>query len=590
MPMTPPTQKHVDQHVDQHMAPAKRVRWAGACAFAVSLLLASCGGGGGGGSSAPPKPSPSTPPPAPATISNAEAARFLTQASFGPTRTEIARVQALGYSQWLDQQMDPARTPMTLVLPHIQKILASGLAEDELTQAHRRNAWLWQAATGPDQLRMRMAFALSEIFVISDFESGRAQIPRVADYQDTLARNAFESYRGVLKAVTLHPAMGAYLSQAGNRKATADGKVVPDENYAREVMQLFSIGLQQRNPDFSPVLDGAGQPVATYDQAIIASMARVWTGWTYAGLSDANYSRIDARSYAPMQCHPAFHDDKPKAIFGGIVINNGNDCAADLEQAVDALSNYPSTAPFISRQLIQRFVTSNPSPDYIRRVTQAWNSSGGNLGRVLRAILLDVEARNPPAESDTTFGKPREPLLRIAHLWRAYEARFVPPPNGSLRFRAGNSADFTLSIGQDSQRAPSVFNFFEPDYRIPMADGSQGAYAPELQIINESTFTTGHNQIDALLWNYASSAAPTVTTNAPVLDITRLVQLADAGDHAGMVQDVNLLLQGGTLSSASTGSLTRMLDKLRTDGRSSSERARSLLLVSLLSPDYAIQR
>ncbi len=570
---------------------AKRLRWAPGLLFACSVMLAACGGGGGGGSNVPSSPPPSPPPPPPpAAISEAEAARFLAQASFGPTRAEIARVQTLGYSQWLDQQMDPARTPMTLVLPHIQQILASGLAEQDLTQAHRRNAWLWQAATAPDQLRMRMAFALSEIFVVSDFVSGTAQIPRVADYQDTLARNAFGSYRSVLKAVTLHPAMGVYLSHAGNRKATADGKVVPDENYARESMQLFSIGLQQRNPDFSLVLDGAGQPVPTYDQAVIAAMARVWTGWTYAGQSDANYGRVDARSYAPMQCHPAFHDDKPKTIVGGTVISNGSNCAADLEQALDALSNYPSTAPFISRQLIQRFVTSNPSPDYIRRVAQTWTSSAGDLGRVLRAILLDGEARNLPAASDTTYGKPREPLLRIANLWRSYQARYVTPADGSLRFRAGNTADLTVSIAQDSQRSPSVFNFFEPDYRIPVANGSQGAYAPELQIINESTFTTGHNQTDALLWNYASTTAPTATTNAPVLDITRLAQLADAGDHAGMVQDVNLLLHGGSLSAASVGSMTRMLDKLRTDGRSSSERARSLLLIALLSPDYAIQR
>ncbi len=553
------------------------------------MLLAACGGGGGGG--ARPAPIvPVTPPTAPAAISEQDAARFLAQASFGPTRAEIARVQSLGYAQWLDDQMNPARTPATLVLPHLQQILASGLAEADLSQAHRRNAWLWQAATAPDQLRMRMAFALSEIFVVSDFESGQAQIPRVADYQDTLARNAFGSYRSLLKAVTLHPAMGVYLSHAGNRKATADGKIVPDENYAREAMQLFSIGLQERNPDFSPVLDAAGQPVPTYDSAVVAAMARVFTGWTFAGQSDANYGRVDARSYAPMQCHPAFHDTQPKAIFRGIVINNGSDCAAGLEQALDALSNHPSTAPFISRQLIQRFVTSNPSPEYIRRVAVAWTGSGGDLGRVLRTILLDPEARTPPAASDATYGKPREPLVRIAHLWRAYQARYVAPADGSLRFRAGNTADLTASLSQDSLRAPSVFNFFEPDYRIPLTNGSQGAFAPELQIINQSTFTTGHNQTDALLWNYASTTAPTANTNAPVLDITRLVQLADAGDHAGMVQDVNLLLHGGSLSTASTGSMTRMLDALRSDGRSSSERARSLLLLALMSPDYAIQR
>ena len=573
--------------VARESAPAAPVR-GGILAGILGFALAACGGGAGGGA-APITPPPTTPPPA-ATISEAEAARFLIQASFGPTRAEIARVRELGYSRWLDEQMDPARTPPTLVLPHIQQILANGLAETDLTQAHRRNAWLWFAANNRDQLRMRMAFALSEIFVVSDFESGRAQIPRVADYQDTLARNAFGSYRSVLKAVTLHPAMGVYLSHAGNRKASADGKIVPDENYGREVMQLFSIGLVERNQDFSPVLDGSGQTVPTYDSAVVAAMSRVFTGWTYAGQTDANYGRADGRSYAPMECHPAYHDDQPKAIFRGIVIANGNDCAATLERALDALSQHPNTAPFISRQLIQRFVTSNPSPGYIQRVGQAWSTSGGDLGRVLRAILLDGEARTAPAAGDATFGKPREPLLRIAHLWRAYEARYVPPASGALRFRAGSTADLALSIAQDSQRAPSVFNFFEPDYRIPASDGSQGVYAPELQIVNESTFTTGHNQSDALLWNYASTSAPAANTNAPVLDITRLVQLAEAGDDAAMVQDVNLLLHGGSLPAASAATLTRMLGSLRAQGRGASERARSLLLVALLSPDYAVQR
>ena len=576
------------KQAERHARPVRRCSWQGLLLVTCSLLLAACGGGSGSSTAPPIAPRP-TPPPL-ALISEAEAARFLSQASFGPTRTEIARVQSLGYAQWLDEQLDPARTPATLVLPHIQQILANGVAEADLSQAHRRNAWLWQAATSSDQLRMRMAFALSEIFVVSDFESGQTQIPRVADYQDTLARNAFGSYRSVLKAVTLHPAMGVYLSHAGNRKASADGKIVPDENYAREAMQLFSIGLQERNLDFSPVLDGSGQPVPTYDSAIVAAMGRIFTGWTYAGQSDATYGRVDARSYAPMQCHPTFHDAQPKAIFRGIVISNGSDCVADLEQALDALSNHPSTAPFISRQLIQRFVTSNPSPEYIRRVALAWTGSGGDLGRVLRTILLDAEARTAPAASDATYGKPREPLVRIAHLWRAYQARYVPPADGSLRFRAGNTADLTVSLSQDSLRAPSVFNFFEPDYRIPGTNGSLGAFAPELQIINQSTFTTGHNQTDALLWNYASTSAPTANTGAPVLDITRLVQLADAGDHAGMVQDVNLLLHSGSLSAASAGSMTRMLDALRSDGRSSSERARSLLLLALLSPEYAIQR
>jgi uncharacterized protein (DUF1800 family) len=557
--------------------------------FVSVLALAGCGGGGSsnsGGGTPPPPP----PPPPPAAITDADAARFLTQATFGPTRAEIAKVKQLGYAKWIDAQLDPAQTPTTLVLPHIQQILANGLAQNDLSQAHRRNAWLWFAATAPDQLRMRMDLALSEIFVVSDQESGRAQIPRVADYQDTLARNAFGKYRDVLKAVTLHPAMGVYLSHAGNRKASNDGKIQPDENYAREVMQLFSIGLLERNPDFSPKLDNKGQQIPTYDQSVISAMARVFTGWTYAGQSDAQFGRINTTSYAPMECHPAFHDSAPKTIFHGIVVANGSDCAKDLDQTLDALSNHANVAPFISRQLIQRFVTSNPSPAYIGRISKVWADNQGNLGQVLRAILLDADARNPPAGNDANFGKPREPLLRLAHLWRSYEAKYVPPADGSLRFRIGGMDDLSIPIAQDSQRAPSVFNFFEPDYRLPTSDGSQGVYAPELQIINESTFTSGHNQSDALLWNYALTAAPTANTKAPIVDITRLVQLADAGDHAGMVQDVNLLLFAGGMSTATSTTLKTMLDRLRSDGRNSSERARSLLLVALLSPEYAIQR
>ena len=315
---------------------------------------------------------------------------------------------------------------------------ANGLAETDLTQAHRRNAWLWFAANNRDQLRMRMAFALSEIFVVSDFESGRAQIPRVADYQDTLARNAFGSYRSVLKAVTLHPAMGVYLSHAGNRKASADGKIVPDENYGREVMQLFSIGLVERNQDFSPVLDGSGQTVPTYDSAVVAAMSRVFTGWTYAGQTDANYGRVDGRSYAPMECHPAYHDDQPKAIFRGIVIANGNDCAATLERALDALSQHPNTAPFISRQLIQRFVTSNPSPGYIQRVGQAWSTSGGDLGRVLRAILLDGEPRSssasraPSCARNACSGSPiRKFASRACQAGQRTDSRSMSPSAGA---------------------------------------------------------------------------------------------------------------------------------------------------------------
>ena len=583
----------------------RNAKWFDGLLIAGVCALAGCGGmvSSGGKSSTesaqaaeatlpkPPRPRPDPQKLLPDPISDAAASRFLAQATFGVTRADIARVKSLGYAGWLDEQLDPVRTPMTKVLPKLQQSIANGLPETDLSQAQRRNTWLWQAATAPDQLRMRMAFALSEIFVVSDQSSGQGQIMRVADYQDTLAHNAFGSYRSLLKAVTLHPAMGAYLSHAGNQKASADGKITPDENYGREVMQLFSIGLSKRNQDFSLVMSN-GAPVPTYDQSVIAAMARVFTGWTYAGLTDAQFAkgRIDSTSYAPMQCHPAFHDDQPKTIFNGIVISNGSDCVADLDAAMNALSQHANTAPFISRQLIQRFVTSNPSPEYIQRVARVWTSSGGNLGQVLRTILLDSEARTAPAAGNTSYGKPREPLLRIANMWRSYGAKYVPPVNGSVRFQVSGSGDLTTTIAQDSLRAPSVFNFFEPDYRIPMSDGNLGIYAPELQIINESTFTTGNNQTNSFLWNYADTVAPTVNTKAPVLNIAGLVQLADAGNYSGMVDDVNLLLFANGMSSTTWGALTTMLQRLHDNNRTSSELARSLLLLALVSPEYAIQR
>ena len=558
-------------------------------------LFAACGGGGGGspgGGTTTPPTTPTTPPPppyAPVPATDADAARFLAQATFGPTTADITRLRQIGYSQWLDEQLDEARTPPTLVLPRLQQVVANGFPVADLRPQHRRNEWLWQAANGRDQLRMRVAFALSEIFVVSDRDvaDSNATIYRIADYQDTLSRGAFGSYRGLLENVTLHPAMGYFLSHVGNRKADPARNITPDENYGREVMQLFSIGLVERNRDFSPVLDASGQTTPTYDEKVVSAMARVFTGWTYAGQTDAQYGRGNNTSFAPMECHPAFHDDQPKQIFSGIVVSEGNNCTASLRKALDALAAHPNVAPFISRQLIQRLVTSNPSPAYVQRVSAEWIASGGNLGRVVRTILLDTEARIPPA--GTGFGKAREPLLKVTTLWRAFGARYVPPATGEIRFTFSNAGDLTSSLLQDSQRAPSVFNFFEPDYRLPGADGATGPYAPEFQILTEATYASMLNQHDSLVWNY-TGAAPTATTPAPILDIAALTTLAEAGNHAGMVQQVNTLLFSGALGDPSQQAMVRMLDRLATINESAANRAKSLVLLALASPEFAIQR
>jgi uncharacterized protein (DUF1800 family) len=562
-------------------------QWRRVLAALVLLpVLVACGGGSSDEDEPPP---PNTPPPATSVPrTDEEAARFLTQATFGPTREQIARVRQIGYSRWIDEQLNASTTPPTLVLPHLQQMVAAGVERDSLQPRHRRNYWLWKAANGNDQLRMRMAFALSEIFVVSDRDvpDSNQALYRLADYQDTLARGAFGSYRVLLEQVSRHPAMGYYLSHANNRKADPSKNVAPDENYGREVMQLFSIGLVERNLDFSMVMSG-GQPVPTYDEQIVSAMARAFTGWTYAGLTEAQFGRLDTRSYEPMQCFPKFHDDQPKVIFRAQTISKGSDCAATLTAVMDALAAHPNVAPFISRQLIQRFVTSNPSPAYIERVARVWNSSNGNLGQVIRAILLDNEARQVPTSD--AYGKAREPLIKIATLWRSFGARYVPPANGEILFNFSNAGDLANSIAQDSLRSPSVFNFFEPDYRLAAAGNVQGIYAPEFQILTEATYTGALNQHENLVWNY-SGDPPTAPTAAPVLDLSSLVTLATANDHAGMVQEVNVLLFYGSLSAASKENMTNMLNRLATANESASVRARSLVLLAFASPEFAVQR
>ena len=581
------------------------LRLAALCVSAA--LLASCGGGGGGGggdgganpppnSPPPTNPPPNSPPPAaypdiPAT--DADAARFLAQATFGPTRADIATLRQIGYKRWIDEQLDPAKTPVTLIKPHVMSIPI-----DNLEYHERRNYWMWKAVTAKDQLRMRMGFALSEIFVVSDRDYNKENHGRISDYQDTLSQGAFGSYRQLLEKVTLHPSMALYLSHMANQKAVSYKNsqgltvtIVPDENFAREVMQLFSIGLYQRNSDFSLKLDGQGQPIPTYDQNVIAAMAQVMTGWTWAGNTESNFWKWGADNEArPMTCVPKYHEDKPKTIFNGIVIDEGKNCVASLAKTLDALASHANTAPFISRQLIQRFVTSNPSPAYIARIAKVWTDTGGNLGQVVKAILLDSEARVAPAANNVQYGKAREPVLQMTALWRAFDAKYMPKPDGQYRFSYGNAWDYAVSLGQDTLRSPSVFNFFEPDYRLQGTGGTAGIYAPEFQLYNEASFISIFNELYNTGWNNFKTDAPTANTNAPVLDVKPLKALADAGNHAGMVDSINVLLFNGALSGESKTIMVGMLDKLKAEKRNSEELSRSLVQLAVASPEFVVQR
>jgi len=554
-----------------------------------------------------------------------EAARFLTQASFGPNAAEVAKVRAQGYGAWIDAQF---AIPTTPARPYLEDLSLQGA---NVNHSSRLDRWFHTAATGNDQLRQRMAFALSQVFVVSDRTGAlNDDVFGTAEYWDMLARDAFGTYRTLLRDVTYSPQMGKFLTYLRNRKA--EGTLSPDENYAREVMQLFSIGLQFRNMDFSPILDGNDQPVPTYQQDDVNAMARVFTGLSYPclpaqGTACNPYTGLysGTSGYAPMACFPRYHDVGPKTLLDldpGPGVNrvtrpagptcptsNSTDaatvaacqayCIADIEAAIDLLGGHagvvpfdghPNVPPFLSRQLIQRFVASNPSPAYIERVATVFKASGGHLGQTLRALLLDPEARTPSDAPEA--GKLREPLLRLVAMWRAWDAIIQP----ALPIANGGQVPMGITSPQDSylQRplgANSVFNFYEPDYQPPGPLADLEVYAPELQIVNESSVATASNSLYLFSWNsYKNGAAQSTTTSRPLLD---LATLASLGSADAMVGEVNRRMLYGRMTLSMRQSLVKLLTTASPNGMASAnatDRARALIDLVALSPEYAMQR
>jgi uncharacterized protein (DUF1800 family) len=458
-----------------------------------------------------------------------EAFRFLEQATFGPKQADIDHLIALGdapgaYALWIDEQM---AIPPSLLLPVLQAKFASGVTGSSGLNLARQDAWLRTTVLGPDQLRQRVAFALSEIMVVSQ-RGALDQMPyALASYYDVLARNAFGSFRQLIEEVTLHPGMGVYLSMLGNQKPDVDRSIRPDENYARELMQLFTIGLVQLNPDGSTQSDEFGAPIPTYDQAVVEGFANVFTGWKYSGAATfATAKRTNANQSQPMKAYPEQHSTSTKRLLDYPGVANpelppDQTPAQDLADALDNVFNHPNVGPFIARRLIQRLVTSNPSPEYVFRVASVFNDDGagqrGNLGAVVRAILLDPAARPDEADANDVTGKVKEPLLRYIQLWRAYDAR---ARSGLYRI-----VDADLKYGQGHLLAPSVFNFFTPDYAPPGAIADRGLTAPEMQIATEHLNT----QVTNLFYTQVVSRNSTLTgfgQDIVVIDIAEEVALA----------------------------------------------------------------
>ena len=523
--------------------------------------------------------------PADLPANDGEAARFLTQATFGPTPAEIARLRQIGYSQWIREQLN---IPATLVRPYMEQVNAALVAANQGGVSHnqRLDRWFHTALYAPDQLRQRMAFALSQIVVISDQNGTLGGEPiQVSHYWDLLALFGLDSYRNVLQGVTLNPSMGKYLSHFRNRKASSDGTRQPDENYAREVMQLFTIGLVERNLDFSPILIG-GQPVPTYDQDDISALAKVFTGFNY---NNATSISNGTNNYLPMTCIQAEHDVTAKTLFTPpIPIAAGQACLNEVSYVLDVLSLHPNVAPFIARQLIQRFTSSTPSAAYIQRVAQKYNDNGqgerADLGAVIMQILLDPEARGAPGPNS---GKPREPLLKLTAMWRAWGAQSpAADVYGNIPMGMTNP---TGTYGQRPLGADSVFNFYQPDYSQPGAVADAGLYSPEFQILNESTVTSTANS----LWTYSFNSWIGMTsppTNRPLLDLAPLTGLGTGNAaYAAMVEEANRRMLYGTMSSTMRDALYNAV-RLMDGNVSTSERARSIIYLVAISPEYAIQR
>lgn len=536
--------------------------------------------------------------------------RFLTQATFGPTPKEILRAMNFGKAAWIEEQFN---VPITRHLPLLDKRFeqlgwVAVPVQDDTEEGWQRDLQrsdIWWEVTlwGKDQLRQRIAFSLSQILVISNVSDVLYNDSRgIANYQDILAQHAFGNYRDLLKAITLNPMMGEYLSMVRNEKADAARNIRPDENYARELMQLFAIGLVELNLDGSARLDQQGEPISTYDQTTVTELARVFTGWNMATISHWwEWTESGASEVLPMKAFSAYHDSGEKILFGK-TIPAGNTPEQDIDAALDILFAHPNVAPFISKQLIQRLITSNPSAGYVARVANVFNNNGsgvkGDLKAVVRAILLDAEAQTGHQTAPETFGKLREPILKVSALWRAFNATGTPtqfedgpvtPPR--IRFRGSDR-----ELGQRPYGSFSVFNFYRPDYQPSGEIKDQNYLAPEFQILTESMIIAKTNFISgAIFWrdNQHDWLEPIIDGNwdifTPRLHLSEEKQLAS--QPAALLDRLNLLLMAGQMSPAMFEEILTYLNSWpATQDWQRDISAYDAIFLVMASPEFAVQR
>lgn len=605
---------------------AEHLRTSGV-AITLALSLVACGGGN----------NPSTDPTVPASKqdanvlsqsqsvaeskfwkedtpqSSAEAARFLTQSTFGPTPQSISDLSNVGYRAWLNSQFSlplPAKSYVAYSDERNAAWMARN-ASSRVGSGDILNHFWRNAVTGPDQLRQRVAFALSEIFVVSfNDKCGDQNARGMADYYDMLGRQAFGTYRDLLEAVAMHPIMGCYLSHIHNTKEDATTGRVPDENFAREIMQLFSIGLYGLNDDGS-MIQGANGPTLTYTQTDIGGLAKVFTGFSWncplpdddgcfdRGSSYAGMVSNTDRWSGRMLAYPRYHSTSAKTFLGQTLpAQSSPSPSASLKFALDILAQHPNVGPFIGKQLIQRLVTSNPSPAYVQRVAQAFKASNGSLRAMVHAILLDPEARDLALAMNTPhFGKVREPILRLSAALRALDAR-----SDTGDYLVGQTSETAYALGQAPLFSPSVFNFFRPGYAPPKSNTSDsGLVAPELQITDEISVAGYTNYMRQMLVSGIGQAGYFGDGLNGVMRGDVRPGYVEHPNHewrqlaetpTALVNAIDQRLLYGTMSATLKQDLVDVATDIRDPNAATRQNQRLwlTLLITLASPEFLVQR
>jgi len=566
------------------------------------------------------------------------AARFLSQATFGNTYAEIQKVANQSIEKWLDEQLAMSNSfrietyvknlhqSMVDSLNIKNNVNTNTLTNVGVSNWHFDAAWFQGCMTAPDQLRWRVSFALSEILVTSRVSAFDGNPYALASYYDVLMDNAFGNYRTLLDKITYHPAMGSYLTFLNNHATDVGKQTYPDENYAREIMQLFSIGLYQLNLDGTEKKDNNGQLIPTYNNDDIANLAKVFTGlsWgdgTYLGISakdNWSYTKrmkfygIDSSDAKknPWKTSPRIvdgHERGTKTFLASSVDPTASRSAmqgeADIQDALNIIFNHPNVGPFVSRRLIQRLISSNPSPAFIQRIASVFNNNGsgvrGDLKSVIRAILLDPEARNCCGDETDAFGKLREPFVRYMNLIKGLN---LTATGGIFRNAMVRVYDQTA---QRPLSSPSVFNFYSPDYIPNGSLKDAGKVGPEFQLLSSQTLTGYFNALNDWLVNddptdyYGLFTGETYKPNQDPKFNTVADYVLTRNDKLPQLLDkYNLILANGRLSTESLNTISKAIKGMPysedangiPNTNEAYRRVRLAIFLIMTSPEYLINK